>query len=159
MYPGVPEILADGPAGVARPSRLDPVQSVETHSMRQFFAPRPGGTSDRRWLVFAVSCGLLAWLASGEVARLVAQEPAGKTEAPAAKDAAPPKDEAPAPAGEAASPPANAGAATGTTPPAPESLLSLAIRASGPIGGFLLLLSIYFTALVIRLFMELRVSE
>ncbi len=127
--------------------------------MRQFFAPRPGGTSDRRWLVFAVSCGLLAWLASGEVARLVAQEPAGKTEAPAAKDAAPPKDEAPAPAGEAASPPANAGAATGTTPPAPESLLSLAIRASGPIGGFLLLLSIYFTALVIRLFMELRVSE
>jgi biopolymer transport protein ExbB len=38
-------------------------------------------------------------------------------------------------------------------------LLRLAIRASGPIGGFLLLLSIFFTAQVIRLFMEFRVSE
>jgi len=38
-------------------------------------------------------------------------------------------------------------------------LLRLAIRASGPIGFFLLLLSIYFTALVIRLFMEFRVTE
>jgi biopolymer transport protein ExbB len=33
------------------------------------------------------------------------------------------------------------------------------MRASGPIGGFLLLLSVYFVALVIRLFLEFRVSE
>ncbi len=39
------------------------------------------------------------------------------------------------------------------------SMLRWAIDASGPIGFFLLGLSIYFTALVIRLFMELRVSE
>jgi len=38
-------------------------------------------------------------------------------------------------------------------------MLQWAIRASGPIGLFLLLLSVYFTALVIRLFMEYRVSE
>ncbi len=38
-------------------------------------------------------------------------------------------------------------------------MLQWAIRASGPIGLCLLLLSIYFTALVIRLFMEFRVSE
>jgi biopolymer transport protein ExbB len=50
-----------------------------------------------------------------------------------------------------------AGAAT--TPPPPPNMLQWAMRASGPIGGFLLLLSIYFTALVIRLFMEFRVSE
>jgi biopolymer transport protein ExbB len=40
-----------------------------------------------------------------------------------------------------------------------ESMLHWAIRASGPIGFFLLCLSIYFTALVIRLFLEFRVSE
>ena len=40
-----------------------------------------------------------------------------------------------------------------------ENMLQWAIRASGPIGACLLLLSIYFTALVIRLFMEFRVSE
>ena len=50
-------------------------------------------------------------------------------------------------------------AAEGTTPPPPRNMLQWAIHASGPIGGFLLLLSIYFTALVIRLFMEFRVSE
>ena len=38
-------------------------------------------------------------------------------------------------------------------------MLQWAISASGPIGGLLLLLSIYFGALVIRLFMEFRVSE
>jgi biopolymer transport protein ExbB len=132
--------------------------------MRQLLPPGAGGTSDRRWLVLAMLCGLLAWLGSGEVARLLAQEPAGKAEAPAGKDAA--KDEEAPPAADApANPPAggnalaNNAAGAGTSPAAPESLLSLAIRASGPIGGFLLLLSIYFTALVIRLFMELRVSE
>ena len=38
-------------------------------------------------------------------------------------------------------------------------MLRWAIDASGPIGLFLLCLSIYFTALVIKLFMELRLSE
>jgi biopolymer transport protein ExbB len=38
-------------------------------------------------------------------------------------------------------------------------MLMWAIEASGPIGFCLLLLSIYFTALVIRLFMEFRMSE
>lgn len=133
--------------------------------MRQLLPNGQGATPDRRWLVLAVLSGLLAWVSCGEVARLMGQEPAGKAEAPAAKEAAPAKEEAPA--GDAAAPAANAdanalpnnAAGAGTSPAAPESLLSLAIRASGPIGGFLLLLSIYFTALVIRLFMEFRVSE
>ena len=38
-------------------------------------------------------------------------------------------------------------------------MLRWAIDASGPIGLFLLCLSVYFTALVVKLFMELRVSE
>ena len=38
-------------------------------------------------------------------------------------------------------------------------MLRWAIEASGPIGVFLLCLSVYFTAVVIRLFMELKVSE
>src|SRR5947209_4706634 len=111
--------------------------SVETHSMRQLLPPGQGGTWDRRWLVLTVACGLLAWFAMGEVDRLVAQEPAGKADAPAAKDAAPPKEEPPAPAAgdAAANPPANAmpnnAAGAGSSPAAPENLLSLAIRASG----------------------------
>ncbi len=128
--------------------------------MRQLIAPGPGGTSDRRWLVVAVLCGLLAWLGTGGVTRLLAQDM--KAEAPQAKEAPAAKEDAPepAPAADAAGNaiPNNA-AGAGTSPEAPQSLLMLAIRASGPIGGFLLLLSIYFTALVIRLFMELRVSE
>ena len=128
--------------------------------MRQLIAPGPGGTSDRRWLVVAVLCGLLAWLGTGGVTRLLAQDM--KAEAPPAKEAPAAKEDAPepAPAADAAGNaiPNNA-AGAGTSPEAPQSLLMLAIRASGPIGGFLLLLSIYFTALVIRLFMELRVSE
>lgn len=49
--------------------------------------------------------------------------------------------------------------AEGTTPPKQKSMLRWALEASGPIGIFLLCLSIYFTAVVIRLFMELRLSE
>lgn len=44
-------------------------------------------------------------------------------------------------------------------PPAKKSMLRWAAEASGPIGFFLFLISIYFTALVIRLFMEMRLSE
>jgi biopolymer transport protein ExbB len=39
------------------------------------------------------------------------------------------------------------------------NLLQWAIDASGPIGLFLLCLSVYFVALIIKLFLELRVSE
>jgi biopolymer transport protein ExbB len=53
---------------------------------------------------------------------------------------------------------ANAQAA-GAQPPPTKSMLRWAIEASGPIGIFLVGLSIYFTALVIRLFLEFRVSE
>ena len=75
-----------------------------------------------------------------------AEEP--KAEAPAAEE---PKAEA-APAAEGTP-------AEGTAPAAPENMLSWAIRASGPIGVFLVFLSVYFTALVIRLFIEYRVTE
>jgi len=64
-------------------------------------------------------------------------------------------------------PPKTEAAATGNAaatggaekPPAPKSMLQWAIEASGPIGVFILFLSIYFTALVIRLFLEYRLSE
>ena len=70
------------------------------------------------------------------------------------------KEEAAEPAPKAAAPqPSAAGGEEGTKPPARENMLQWAIRASGPIGLFLLCLSVYFTALVIRLFMEYRVSE
>jgi biopolymer transport protein ExbB len=65
------------------------------------------------------------------------------------------KDE-PAAAAAPATPPA-AGAVE--KPKAPRSMLQWAIDASGPIGLFLVGLSIYFTALVIRLFMEFRMGE
>ena len=62
--------------------------------------------------------------------------------------------------GVAAAPAAEAPAAdTSAAPGAKKSVLRWAIEASGPIGLFLLCLSVYFTALVIKLFMELRVSE
>jgi biopolymer transport protein ExbB len=47
----------------------------------------------------------------------------------------------------------------GAKPPPSMNLLTWALKASGPIGVFLLCLSVYFTAVVIRLFMELRLSE
>ena len=118
------------------------------------------------WLPFSAATALLVWFAACGATRSMAQE--------MPKDVAPPAAEAPAPAGEAAAPageaaapagdPAKAGGAAaptaeGTAPAAPESMLQWAIRASGPIGVFLVFLSVYFTALVIRLFIEYRVSE
>lgn len=76
--------------------------------------------------------------------------PAAPAAAPAAGDAE---------AAKSASPTATTAPADGATPPKPESMLMWAIRASGLIGLFLLCLSVYFTALVIRLFMEFRVGE
>lgn len=66
--------------------------------------------------------------------------------------------EEPAPAPVAAAP-APASSSEGTTPPASKNLLMWAIRASGPIGAFLLILSVYFTAKVIQFFLEIRLSE
>jgi biopolymer transport protein ExbB len=62
----------------------------------------------------------------------------------------------------AEAPAANVASATpgeGTAPPVPTSMLSWVIKSSGPIGLFLLCLSVYFVALVVRLFMEMRLTE
>jgi biopolymer transport protein ExbB len=100
------------------------------------------------WVLFAL--GTLACLTLMPAPAVHAQD-AEKKEAPAAKA------EAPAVA------PAETKEASAETPAdtkkAPENLLQWAIRASGPIGFGLLILSLYFTALVIKLFLELRVSE
>jgi biopolymer transport protein ExbB len=123
--------------------------------MRQLWLSRPGDGSERAWLLFSLVSAMLVCLAWGGLDFARAQEP--KADAPA-KDAAPAKEaaaEPEAPAKSAAAPAADAGA----TPPARRNMLQWAISASGPIGGLLLLLSIYFGALVIRLFMEFRVSE
>jgi biopolymer transport protein ExbB len=123
--------------------------------MRQFWVSRPGDGSDRAWLLFSLVSAMLVCLAWGGLDFARAQEPKG--DAPA-KDAAPAQDaaaEPEAPAKSAAAPAADAG----VTPPARRNMLQWAMHASGPIGGLLLLLSIYFGALVIRLFMEFRVSE
>ena len=130
--------------------------------MRQLLPSRPGDKTDRAWLLFMPAqrrSGLARvgrdrpgqWHRSrqrptcrGRQGRAAGQGRKGGSRPPrrgAAKSAAAPA------------------AADGTTPPARENMLQWAIRASGPIGVLLLLLSIYFTALVIRLFMEFRVSE
>jgi biopolymer transport protein ExbB len=118
--------------------------------MGQLLPDRRGNHSGGRWLVFACLSGAIVWLVTGlDAAR-------GQD---AAKDA-PPKDDAAAPAADAPAKSTTApAAADGTAPPASRNLLQWAIHASGPIGAFLVLLSIYFTALVIRLFLEFRVSE
>jgi biopolymer transport protein ExbB len=125
--------------------------------MRQLWLSRPGDGSERAWLIFSLASALLVCLAWGglDFAKARAQEPKADG---AAKDAAPAKDaaaEADAPAKSVAAP----AAAEGATPPPRRNMLQWAISASGPIGGLLLLLSIYFGALVIRLFMEFRVTE
>jgi biopolymer transport protein ExbB len=104
-------------------------------------------------LVTAASVFQLGW----DSAR--GQEPAAKPEpAPAPAKAEPAPAAEPADETEAAKSQTTAAAAD-ATPPKPESMLMWAIRASGFIGLFLLCLSVYFTALVIRLFMEFRVGE
>ncbi len=118
--------------------------------MRQLWTSRPGHGSDRAWLIFSLVSAFLVCLACGGIGFARAQEPAKGDAAPKEKAA-----EAEAPAKTAAAPAADAGA----TPPPRRNMLQWAIHASGPIGGLLLLLSIYFGALVIRLFMEFRVSE
>lgn len=121
-----------------------------------------GGT----WLIFSMATAFLIWLSWGQTARLAAQEGQAPDAEAAAPDAAD-VDAAPAPEVVDDAPAdefvedEDAAAATseGTAPPQPENMLQWAIRASGPIGVFLVFLSVYFTALVIRLFMEYRVVE
>jgi biopolymer transport protein ExbB len=72
--------------------------------------------------------------------------------------AAAPTAAAPAAAAPAADAKAETPAAT-EAPPQTKSMLRWAMEASGPIGFFLLCLSIYFTAIVIRLFLEFRMKE
>ncbi len=103
--------------------------------MRQLWTSRPGDGSDRAWLMFSLASAFLVCLAWGGIGFANAQEPA-KGDAPAKDKAA----EAEAPAKTAAAPAADAGA----TPPPRRNMLQWAIHASGPIGGLLLLLSIYF---------------
>ena len=113
---------------------------------------RPGRGGARAWAL--VILWSLAWLAVSPAPTVWSQEPAAKT------DAAPAPAAAPAGATDAAPAQAAAPASTGgADAPRPTSMLMWAIKASGPIGFCLLLLSIYFTALVIRLFMEFRMTE
>jgi biopolymer transport protein ExbB len=124
--------------------------------MRQHFPSGGAATTDKAWLVFLFLGSFLVWLSWVGPPRAIAQDGGAKADA-AAKEAAPaPAENAGGEAQKSAAAPAPA---AGTTPEAPKSMLQWAIQASGPIGIFLLLLSIYFTALVIRLFMEFRVSE
>lgn len=95
------------------------------------------------------------WVSLAWAAMLLATPYPGARGQEAKKGDAAAADAAPA---AAAAPAANAG---GDNAPAqaPKSMLRWALEASGPIGVFILCLSIYFTALVIRLFLEFRVSE
>lgn len=102
----------------------------------------PTSSSRRPILVWAVICSAwllgLAFVPTSATARVQDEEPAAKAADGAAKG------------GEAGVPPA---------PPRKKTYLEWAIQASGPIGGFIVLLSLFFTAHVIRLFLEFRVSE
>ncbi len=115
------------------------------------------GSADRgrrAWSLVGFAAYLVACLTFAPMpssSNLFAQEAAKQAPAPA-----PAANPAPAQA-EAAAPSPTADSQSGSAPK--KSLLRWAIEASGPIGFFLLCLSIYFTALVIKLFMELRVSE
>ncbi len=127
--------------------------------MRQLLPSRPGHGTDRAWLIFTLLCSFVVWLAWAGPNFATAQEPKADMPAKDASKEAPAAKEAPAEADAPAKSAAATGAAEGATPPARLNMLQWAARASGPIGGVLLLLSIYFGALVIRLFMEFRVSE
>ena len=106
----------------------------------------------RAWALFALGTLTILSLTPSPGARAQEAKDAAKPDAPAAKA------EAPAPAAPAAESKA-AAPAEGTTPPKQRNMLQWAIEASGPIGLVLLCISVYFTAVVIRLFMEMKVSE
>jgi biopolymer transport protein ExbB len=126
--------------------------------MRHLLPSPAGDKMDRAWILFALFSSVVLWFAFGGIGRVTAQEPA-KTDMAAAKDKEEKAEPAPADGEAAAKSAAAPAGGGGDKPPTRENMLQWAIRASGPIGACLLLLSIYFTALVIRLFMEFRVSE
>ncbi len=117
------------------------------------------GRGRRAWslglfFAYVTACAMLIPVPSVFAQDMKKDAEAPKAEAPKAE--VPKAEAAPAEAAPAA---ADAPAAESSSPPAKKSLLRWAIEASGPIGLFLLCLSVYFTALVVKLFMELRVSE
>ena len=115
---------------------------------------RSGSERSRAWALFLAGSLALLWVAPAPGLR--AQD-APKGEPAAAKgDAAEVKADDPGAAPAAAS---NAAPVAGTTPPETKNFLQWAFKASGPIGVVLLCISVYFTAVVIRLFMELRLTE
>ena len=99
----------------------------------------------KAWIAFVA--GSLLCLALVPIPRTLAQDAKAEPAPAKVEPAAEPETKA-APA-----------SSEGTAAPKPKSMLRWALEASGPIGIFLLCLSVYFTAVVIRLFMELRLSE
>lgn len=96
-------------------------------------------------LAFAPAPRVWAQEAGKEAPKAEAPAPAAKADAPAAPADAPAETKAAAPAG--------------APPAAGKSMLKWFLDAAGPIGIFLLLISVYMVQLLIRLFMEMRVSE
>lgn len=113
------------------------------------------GGRHRAWSLILMGTMTFFWLALASPAN--AQDPA-KEAAPAAK-----ADEPAPKADNAAAAPAETKAAGGETAPAAPAGGKTALRwfleAAGPIGVFLLFISVYLVQLVIRLFMEMKVSE
>ncbi len=105
-----------------------------------------GGRS-RAWSLIVVGALTLFGLVPGATTQ--AQEPA--KDAPAAK-----ADDAAAPAAETKAAPA---AGETPAPAGGKTALRWFLEAAGPIGVFLLFISVYLVQLVIRLFMEMKVSE
>ncbi len=126
--------------------------------MRQSWDLRPAGTVGRARLLFLVLTGLLFWLAWGRWGQSRLRISPRRRSPRPPRPTKPPRRPRP-PAAPRTPPASTSSGDEGSRPPARENMLQWAIRASGPIGLFLLCLSIYFTALVIRLFMEFRVSE
>lgn len=102
----------------------------------------------RAWSLFVL--GALAVLAFAPPPTLQAQAP------DAAKAADPPAAKAEEPA---AAPVAESKAETPAPKEGGKSYLKWFVDAAGPIGLFLIIISVYMVQLVIRLFMELKVSE
>ena len=115
---------------------------------------RSGRARAWSWGLFAAGAVALAALAPAPAVR--AQD-AAKGEAHAAKADPAPAAAEPA-ADKAAAPAANPGGST-PAPAARKSMLWWFIGAAGPIGMFLVLISVYMVQLLIRLFMDMRVSE
>ncbi len=97
-----------------------------------------------RMTVFLLTVLAVTTYDSGGASRIFAQEPAPAPAAPAAPEAVP----AAAPAAEAIA-----------EAPQRKSFVWWVVESSGVIGAFIFLLSIYFVALVVRLFLEFRKDE